>query len=81
MLISCRLQFYSVDVNAVSHKLVARAGVTVSCSKLSLYVHFSFGISILCASSLILFHPNIMVFDLLLNCFAGGAGNHFITSE
>lgn len=26
----CSLQFYSVDVNAVSHKLVARAGVTVS---------------------------------------------------
>ncbi|WJX10987.1 Thioredoxin-like 3-2, chloroplastic [Trifolium repens] len=23
-----RLQFYSVDVNAVSHKLIARAGVT-----------------------------------------------------
>ena len=29
-LISCRLRFYCVDVNMVPHKLVARAGVTVS---------------------------------------------------
>ncbi|KAJ1435931.1 Thioredoxin-like superfamily [Sesbania bispinosa] len=28
MPISCRLQFYNVDVNTVPHKLVARAGVT-----------------------------------------------------
>lgn len=28
--IYCRLRFYCVDVNKVPHKLVARAGVTVS---------------------------------------------------
>lgn len=44
--ISCRLQFYSVDVNTVSHKLVARAGVTVSWFSLSYYFHhFSFSFS------------------------------------
>jgi hypothetical protein len=41
LLILCRLQFYSVDVNAVSHKLMARASVTVSFSKLHI-IFFSF---------------------------------------
>ena len=46
-LISCRLRFYTVDVNTVSHKLVARAGVTVSSFHIPPYIHsFQFAILI-----------------------------------